>query len=268
MFHGGFESVMTVQRLLDFFDSYLIFDPKMDLSRIDPYMTNGLLVKGKEEVKTIGFAVSASIALFEKAKEAGCDAIIVHHSFNLPPFNRYDQVFQNRLGFLIQNGISLFGYHFLLDAHPQIGNNVQILKTIGAAPVQPYSLHGEPWGWIGELEKPQSFAEVMKQLQPHLSPQTVLYEFGPKIIRRVAAVSGKGAPTGGGMQELLDKTIDLYITGEAHEWNRELFREAGIHLIAGGHYATEVFGVKALMEKVQQKFSAAKTVWVDLPNDI
>lgn len=271
--------MITLKQIQDFFESYLSFDPKIDLSRIDPYMTNGLLVKGKEEIHTIGFGVSASIALFEKAKEVGCDALIVHHSFNLPPFNRYDQVFQNRLGFLIQNGISLFGYHFLLDAHPEIGNNAQILKTIGAEPVEPYYLHGEPWGWIGEYggndpPSPEAtarqwgFEDIQKKLLPHLSKRTIIYNVGPKHVKRIAAVSGKGAPSGGGMQELLDKKIDLYITGEAHEWNRELFREAGIHFIAGGHYATEVFGVKALMEKTAQKFSDAKTVWLDVPNDI
>lgn len=258
----------SLQQLQQYFDSYLIFDPKMDLSRIDPYMTNGLMVKGKEDIKTIGFGVSASIALFEKAKEAACDAVIVHHSFNLPPHNRYDQVFQNRMGFLLEHDISLFGYHFLLDAHPEVGNNVQILKAIGATPVEPYCLHGEPWGWIGEVGGLEGLEGIEKKLRPLLSKQTIVYDIGPKQVKRVTAVSGKGAPSGGGMQELLDRKIDLYITGEAHEWNRELFREAGIHFIAGGHYHTEVFGVQALMEKVRQQFSDVKIVWLDVANDI
>ena len=40
--------------------------------------------------------------------------------------------------------------------------------------------------------------------------------------------------------------VDLYVTGEPHEWNRELFREAGISFFAGGHYNTEKLGVLAL----------------------
>lgn len=259
---------MTLHQLQQFFDSYLIFDPKMDLSRIDPYMTNGLMVRGKEEVQTIGFGVSASIALFDKAHGAGCDAVVVHHSFNLPPHNRYDRIFQNRMSLLIHRDMSLFGYHFLLDAHPEIGNNVRILKTIGAKPVEPYNLHAAPWGWVGELETPVGLEGIEKKLRPLLSNRTVIYSDGPKQVKRVAAVSGKGAPSGGGMQELLDRKIDLYITGEAHEWNRELFREAGIHFIAGGHYHTEVFGVRALMEKTQQQFPDLKTVWLDLPNEV
>lgn len=94
--------MITLTNLQKFLDNYLHFDKTLDISKIDPYMTNGLMVKGKEKVKNIGFGVSASIALFEKAIKADCDAVIVHHSFNLPSHNRYDRIFQNRIGYLIK----------------------------------------------------------------------------------------------------------------------------------------------------------------------
>jgi putative NIF3 family GTP cyclohydrolase 1 type 2 len=62
--------------------------------------------------------------------------------------------------------------------------------------------------------------------------------------------------------------IDLYITGEAHEWNREIFKEAGINFIAGGHYNTEIFGIKALMDYVKSNFKGIDCSWLDLENDI
>ena len=112
--------MVTLVQIQTYLDSLLQFDAKFDVSKIDPYMTNGLLVRGEEDIKKIGFAVSASVSLFQKAKEANCNAVIVHHSFNFPPVNRFDKIFQNRIGFLIKNEISLFGYHFLLDAHREI----------------------------------------------------------------------------------------------------------------------------------------------------
>lgn len=258
--------MVSLSQLQNFLDTYLSFDKAIDTAKIDPHMTNGLMVRGREEVKKIGFGVSASVALFEKAKEAHCDALIVHHSFNFPSYNHYDSIFQKRMSALIKNDISLFGYHFLLDAHPEVGNNVEILKIIGAKPTQSYSLQGEPWGWVGELDKPISFDEVKKLLLPKLSMRTTIYPFGSEKIKRIVAVSGMGAPRD--MQELIEKRIDLYITGEVHEWNKELFREAGINFIAGGHYATEVFGVKALMEKVKKQFAGIEVQFLDLPNDI
>jgi dinuclear metal center YbgI/SA1388 family protein len=242
--------------------------PDKPIIEIDPYMTNGLMVKGKEEIKRIGFGVSASLALFKKAKEADCDVIIVHHAFNLPPTPNYDFIFQNRIGYLIINDISLFGFHFLLDWHPEIGNNVQLLMKMGAVPEEPYMHKGNPWGWIGKMDGNATFTRCVSTLKKYISPKSVIYNFGPENIRRIVAISGNGAPNAFDMKNLIDKKIDLYVTGEAHEWNQELFREAKINFIAGGHYHTEVFGITALKEKIKSEFSSVETVWLDLPNDV
>lgn len=260
--------MIALSALQKFLDDYLYFDKKIDISKIDPYMANGLMVSGKDKVEKIGFGVSASLSLFKKAKDVKCDAIIVHHSFNLPPFNRYDGIFQNRFGFLVKNEISLFGYHFLLDAHPEVGNNVQILRAIGAKPVNPFFHHGDPWGWIGELNTDEKLNNVEERLKPYISKRSVVYPFGPSKIKSIVAISGKGAPISSAMQGLIDEKVDLYITGEAHEWNREMFREAGINFIAGGHYATEEFGVKALMEKVKEKYPHISTEWLEVYNEV
>lgn len=258
----------TLTDLKNYLDGLMLFDKNLDLRRIDPIMSNGLMVKGKEEINKIGFAVSASLALFEVAKQDLYDAIIVHHSFNYPPYNYFDQLFHNRMSFLVKNEISLFGYHFLLDAHPEIGNALEILKFIESLPKEPFDFHDAPWGYIGEYEKEKKFQEIKDKLVPAFSTRSKYYDFGPPVVKRVAVCSGKGAPYASGMQELTDKKIDLYVTGEIHEWNRELFREAKINFIAGGHYATEVFGIKALMDKVVTQYPDTDAGWIDLVNDI
>lgn len=260
--------MISLSVLQEFLDNYLYFDKKMDIAKIDSYMANGLMVRGKEEVGKVGFGVSASVELFKKAKELKCDAIVVHHAFNLPPRNRYDEIFQSRIGFLIKNEISLFGYHFLLDAHPEVGNNVQILKIIGAKPVKQFFHHGNPWGWIGKMLHEEELTSIEEKLKPYLSKRAVSYPFGRKKIKRIVAISGKGAPIAGAMQDLIMEKVDLYITGEVHEWNRELFREAKINFIAGGHYATEVFGVKALMDKVKNQYPDIEIEWIELENEV
>lgn len=248
--------------------TYLNFDQSLLVEKIDPIMTNGLMVKGKEKIEKIGFGVSASLTLFEKAKKAKCDCLIVHHAFNFPSYNHYECMFQNRIAFLINNKISLFGYHFLLDAHPDIGNNAQIIKTIGAKILKPFLHQDNPWGWVGEYEKNKEFEEIILRIKPYLSSNATVYSFGPKSVKYAVACSGKGAPNAAQMQELIEKKIDLYITGEVHEWNRELFREAKINFIAGGHYHTEVFGIKALMEKVKKQFTEVTVEWLDLENTV
>lgn len=260
--------MITLSQLQAYLDGYLNFDKKLDIAKIDPYMTNGLMVRGKEEIKKIGFGVSASLALFEKAVNARCEALIVHHSFNFPSSNRYDLIFQNRISYLIKNNISLFGFHFLLDAHPEIGHNVQIIKKIGADPLTPYLHRGNPWGWTGEFVQAVNLSDIEHTLKPHLSKTATIYNFGRNKIKKVVTVSGMGSPVPSDMHDLFQEGIDLFITGEVHEWNRELFREAKINFIAGGHYATEVFGVQALMEKVREKYPDLEVEWLDLINDI
>ena len=44
-------------------------------------------------------------------------------------------------------------------------------------------------------------------------------------------------------------------------------REAGIHLFAAGHYATETFGVRALGEHLAERFSL-RHVFIDVPNPL
>ena len=44
-------------------------------------------------------------------------------------------------------------------------------------------------------------------------------------------------------------------------------REAGIHFLAAGHYATETFGVRALGERLAAEFGV-RHVFVDVPNPI
>ena len=244
------------------------FDSKLDVEKIDPYMTNGLMVKGREKIDKISFAVSASVEIFKLAKQKNCQAIIVHHSFNLPKNNNYDEIFQKRYAFLVKNEISLIGYHFLLDAHPQLGNNVSILKAIGANPDKPYLHRGNPWGYSGIFNKPIDFEEVKKIIKTNFSPRSIFYNFGPQKIRKVVSVSGNGAPIASDMTNLIKHNIDLFIAGESHEWNRELFREAGINFIAGGHYHTEMFGIKALMEKIKQDLLQVTPVWLDLENEV
>src|SRR3989338_5587612 len=202
-------------------------------------MANGLVFKGEEKISKVGFGVSASIELYKKAKESGCQTLIVHHAFNFPPVVRYDKLFQNRYTYLVKNNLSLFGYHFLLDSHPEIGHNVSIIKKLGGKVEKPFFHGGAPWGYIGSVNN-LSIDQVKNILAKDFSPNMTVYPYGPEEIKRVVAISGRGTPIPPDIQYLLDNKVDLFITGENSEWIREIFREVGIHYIAGGHYHKKI----------------------------
>ena len=57
------------------------------------------------------------------------------------------------------------------------------------------------------------------------------------------------------------------MTGEADEPTKHVAKEAGIHFVAGGHYATETLGVRALAAKLADEFGL-QWEFVDLPNPV
>ena len=101
-------------------------------------------------------------------------------------------------------------------------------------------------------------------MRAEINPQPLVFDAGPAEIRRVAVVLRRRR------QDVLpaaDAGADCFLTGEPREPAMAQAREAGIHFVAAGHYATEVFGVRALGELVADRFGV-EHVFIDDPNPI
>ena len=64
----------------------------------------------------------------------------------------------------------------------------------------------------------------------------------------------------------MEDGLDAYLTGEISEYNWHDAKEAGIHYFAGGHHATEKFGIQALMEKVKNDYPFLEVQYFDSSN--
>jgi len=53
-----------------------------DVGNKDPYMPNGLQVRGREEVKLLASSVSSSLSLLQEAVARNAHALLVHHRLN------------------------------------------------------------------------------------------------------------------------------------------------------------------------------------------
>ena len=87
---------------------------------------------------------------------------------------------------------------------------------------------------------------------------------GPEAIRTVGICSGGAAR---GIRLAASLGLDAWITGEPSEDSRALASELGISFVAGGHYATETFGVRALASVLQRRFGV-ETTFLDVPNPV
>ena len=104
----------------------------LDTARFRDYRPNGLQIQGRAQVQKIVTGVSASLALIEQAIQRNADAILVHHGYFWKNEDaRIVGVKQTRIKALLAHDISLFGFHLPLDAHPTLGNNVQLGQRLG-----------------------------------------------------------------------------------------------------------------------------------------
>ena len=219
------------------------------------YCPNGLQIEGADDIDRIAFAVSATAHSARLAVESHAQALIVHHGllwkFHGPkvlvgPYAR--RVFP-----LVRNHISLFAYHLPLDAHLEVGNAAGMARALDLSELKPFGDHdGCPTGVQGRFGQPLTAAALRDRLSDVLDHPVLLASPGEDLPVRTA-----GIITGGANRDwplALQEGLNAYITGEMseHDWHES--REAGLHMYAGGHNATERFGVQALMERVRQTF--------------
>lgn len=232
------------------------------------YCTNGLCVEASDEVTKVITGVDFRDRLIDAAVEEGADCIIVHHPNGF--WKSEDRVltgkFGERMRRLMKLGISLYGYHLPLDGHRGIGNNALIAKAMGLNIVQGFMQEGESTvGIIGEWESPATQVEFLESADIAF-PQGIQNSFlyGSESIKRVAICSGSGAS---GIEEAIALGCDAFVTGEIKESVPILVEEAGFNLISAGHYRSEVFGVRALAQKIGENLQIPAK-FIDLDNPI
>jgi dinuclear metal center YbgI/SA1388 family protein len=227
----------------------------------------GMQVPGAREVTRVATGVSASLELFTRAAEEGAQMLIVHHglfygSGPRPPLGDADKA---RLKTLFDADISLLAYHLALDAHPEVGNNAIICDLLGLGARVPFGREGpRTIGFIGATPAPSTIAEVAELVRGHINPEPLVLAHGPDRIDRIAVISGGASKFAA---EAAAVGAQCFLTGEPTEQVRWTAAESGIHLIAAGHYATEVFGVRALGDLVASRFGA-EHLFIDVPNPI
>lgn len=233
----------------------------------DDYCPNGLQIEGKDEIKKIVFAVSATRESAEYAASVKACALIVHHGlfWKFHGTKALTGPFYKRVAPLIKNDINLFGYHLPLDAHPEVGNAVSVARLIEMNELLPFGNYkGAFTGIMGSLNKPLSGSELKTLLESKLG-HSVHYS-NPIIARPIKKI---GIITGGANSQWRDAEklgLDAYITGEMSEHDYHESREAGIHMFAGGHHATEKFGIQSLMKKIMDQYPGLQCEYLDSEN--
>ncbi len=219
------------------------------------YGPNGLQVEGTDRIEKIAFAVSATRFSIEQAAAQNADALVVHHGlfWKFHGARTLTGPFAKRIFPLVKNDVNLYGYHLPLDAHEEVGNAAVLGKLLECRNHQPFGDYkGSPTGIKGLLNNPVTAKQLQQKLESLLKHSVILATPDENEI-----IESIGIITGGANSEwfaAMNENLDAYITGEIseHDWHES--QEAGIHMFAGGHHATEQFGIQALMQKTQAQF--------------
>jgi dinuclear metal center YbgI/SA1388 family protein len=233
----------------------------LDIGAYPDYGPMGLQVVGSPEVQKIACGVSASRELFERAADTSAQLLIVHHGLFWDKDSRVvDHTLRGRLKTLFQGDVTLLAYHLALDAHEEIGNNALLARELGVEPKKRFT----DWGFGGSLAAPTQISEFSTLVQEKLDRPPLVFSYGPEQIERVAILTGGAARY---VSEAAGQGYDCFVTGEADEPTKHAAKEVGIHFVAGGHYATETLGVRALAAKLADEFGL-EWQFIDLPNPV
>jgi dinuclear metal center YbgI/SA1388 family protein len=213
-----------------------------------PGAKNGLQVTHGRQVKNIGWAVDADMESIRKAGKEKVDFLIVHHGLSWGSSALDRKIRALRMQKAKRLGVAIYSSHLPLDAHPELGNSIGLLKALRLEKGRRKRFGkamGREIGFMVEGRR-ESLSQLANKMSRATGRKAVVLGRGPKVCRKIGIVTGGF----GDLDQVVKAGIDTLITGEVDYPTEVKAKELGINLILGGHRETEVFGVRALAGNV------------------
>lgn len=231
------------------------------LNSIAPFETqedwdnSGMLVGDMNaEVKKAAVVLDITHEEIKKAKAIGADLIISHHPVI---FNPIKSVTKGSVPYeLVASSINALCCHTPLDIADG-GTNDSLAELLGINVTRA----DDPILRLGTVE-PTTAQELAGKIANTLNTK-VRYADAGKTIKKIAICTGAGC-------SLIEAAgeIDAFITGDASHHNFLDCIQAGITLIAAGHYETEIVVVPVLAKKLQAQFPDIEIIDIKQENPI
>ena len=239
-----------------------------------PGAQNGLQVTHGRQVRKIGCAVDADLESIRKAGKEKVDFLMVHHGLFWGSSVLDRKMRMKRIREAKRLGVAIYSSHLPLDAHPELGNSIGLLRALGLEKWKRKGFGktmGRKIGYkvdegkirrselvrrlallrFGHAGRVGSFEGLknIKGVKIRRYESVKVIEAGPKVCRRIGIVTGGF----GDLDQVSKAGLDTLITGEADYPTEVKAKELSINLILGGHRKTEVFGVRQLVARIRFK---------------
>jgi dinuclear metal center YbgI/SA1388 family protein len=209
-----------------------------------PGAKNGLQVTHNKPVKKVGWAVDADIESIQKAGKEKVDFLVVHHGLFWGSSALDRKIRAKKIQEAKRLGVAIYSSHLPLDAHPELGNSIGLLRALGLGESKRKTFGvamGRDIGWKVKGGR-WKVRDLVNRLGRATGRKAVVLGSGPKVCRKIGIVTGGF----GDLDQVVKAGLDTLITGEADYPTEVKAKELGINLILGGHRETEVFGVRAV----------------------
>lgn len=238
-----------VKDFYDYLNSIAPFETQED------WDNSGMLVGDMNaEVKKAAVVLDITHEEIKKAKAIGADLIISHHPVI---FNPIKSVTKGSVPYeLVASSINALCCHTPLDIADG-GTNDSLAELLGINVTRA----DDPILRLGTVE-PTTAQELAGKIANTLNTK-VRYADAGKTIKKIAICTGAGC-------SLIEAAgeIDAFITGDASHHNFLDCIQAGITLIAAGHYETEIIVVPVLVKKLQAQFPDIEIIDIKQENPI
>ena len=223
----------------------------------------GSRFRGRETVTKVVTGVSAQRELIERAVALEAELVLVHHGlfWDFLPTG-LTPTLAERVRPLFKHDVALAAYHLPLDAHPEVGNNALLAGLLGLRAPRAVREDRPARRVRGRRDRRRGAVRARPRGDAARAA---------RVRRRARSACAGSASSPARRRKLLPQAVELgldaFLTGEPAEHVMADAREAGIHFIAAGHYATETFGVRRLGELLAEHHGIVHE-FVDIPNPV
>ena len=231
---------------------------------------NGLQLANRGSASRIAAAVDFSTATVAGALDQKADLLVVHHGMFWGGAERIVGAPYERLRRALEGGLAVYSSHLPLDIHATLGNNALFARELQLEPDGTFGRYKTiDVGVTGTSAKLET-AALFDRVRAHSAKYATTAVCSPiekgRATRRWAIVTGSGASSDS-LREAAARGVDTLIVGEGPHHTAVAASEVGITVMYAGHYASEVFGVRALAALAGKRFNLPHT-FVDVPTGL
>jgi dinuclear metal center YbgI/SA1388 family protein len=229
------------------------------------YDNSGIIIDSDNDVNGVLFSLDFSLGAITEAKKRGINTIVTHHPAIYNGIKRLlTQTDPQAMAIekCIKAGISVISMHLNFDAAP-LGIDYYLMRGLGGEEEETMthlSLGG--YGRAFDIE-PTVFSNYVDKVKTEFDSDKVLIYGNPKrVISRVASFCGAGADDQS-IAFAAAQNVDLFVSSDMKHHQIADLLGRGINVLQLTHYASEVYGFKRIVQKLNEKLTVPTCLYRD-----